>query len=173
NPSYSQTEWNHVYNDMERVYLVTLAKSTKSPLAPKSDEVKLEEEKKEPEKPKTTPPDVNAADKPDAAKPEAKGDEKKDPKPAEKKEKVVVKVDADGLPQRITVLPPAASGYRALSSVGDKLYYLKKGKLFLFEIEKEKETEIGDVAGYRISANQKKMLVKVGADFAIVDLPSG
>jgi tricorn protease len=173
NPGYSQTEWNHVYNDMERIYLVTLAKTTKSPLAPKSDEVKLEDEKKEPEKPKTTPPDVKAADKPDEAKSEAKGEEKKDPKPAEKKEKVVVKVDADGLPQRITVLPPAASGYRALTSVGDKLYYLKKGKLFLFEFEKEKETEIGDAAGYRISANQKKMLVKVGADFAIVDLPSG
>lgn len=173
NPTYSQTEWNHIYSDMERIYLITLAKSTKSPFAPKSDEVKFDEEKKDTEKPKTTPPDVKAEDKKDETKTEPKTDEKKDLKPAEKKEKVVVKVEADGLAQHITVLPPGASSYRNLSSVGDKLYYQKKGKLFVFELEKEKETEIGDVAGYRVSANQKKMLVKVGPDFAIVELPTG
>jgi tricorn protease len=170
NPTYSQTEWNHVYSDMERIYLVTLAKETKSPLAPKSDEVKLEA--KEADKPKTTPPDVKAADPKDETKSETKTDEKKDAKALEKKETVVVKVDADGLSQRITVLPPGASTYRNLASVGDKLYYQKKGKLFVFELDKEKETEIGDVAGYRISANLKKMLVKVGSEFAIVDLPT-
>ena len=26
NPTYSWTEWNHIYRDMSRVYLVTLAK---------------------------------------------------------------------------------------------------------------------------------------------------
>jgi len=57
--------------------------------------------------------------------------------------------------------------------VGQKLYYIKKGKLNLFDLEKEKETEVGEVAGYRISSDQKKMLVKTGSDFAIVDLPSG
>ena len=87
-------------------------------------------------------------------------------------DKVVVKIDADGLQQRITVLTPGASGYGNLTSVGDKLYYQKKGKLFAFELEKEKETEIGEVGGYRISADRKKMLVKTGSDFAIVDPPS-
>jgi tricorn protease len=43
----------------------------------------------------------------------------------------------------------------------------------VFEFEKEKETELGDVAGYRVSADQKKMLVRTGGDFAIVDLPTG
>ena len=40
NPTYGATEWNHVYNDMENIYFVTLAKDTKSPFAPKSDETK-------------------------------------------------------------------------------------------------------------------------------------
>ena len=173
NPTYGSTEWNHTYSDLQRLYLVTLAKDTKSPFAPKSDEVKLKDEKKE-EKPKNTPPDLQAADKSDKKdepKAEDKADVKKD---AEKKDekKVVVKVDADGLAQRIAVLQPGASGYGNLTSVGDKLYYQKKGKLFVFEMEKEKETEIGDVNGYRVSADRKKMLVKTGADFAIVDLPS-
>ena len=173
-PTYSQTEWNHVYNDMERIYLVTLAKDTKSPFAPKSDEVKLKDDKKD-EKPKDTPPDVKAGEteaKKDGDKPaDKKLDGKEEPKKEDKK--VVVKVDADGIQQRITVLPPGAAGYGGLTSVGEKLFYFKKGKLHFYELDKEKETEVGDAAGYRVTADRKKMLVKVGGDFAIIDLPGG
>ncbi len=38
NPVYSNTEWNHAYVDMERVYFVTLNAATPSPFAPKLDE---------------------------------------------------------------------------------------------------------------------------------------
>ena len=174
NPTYGSTEWNHIYSDLQRIYLVTLTKDTKSPFAPKSDEVKIKDEKKE-DKPKTTPPDVKADDKPAATNDQSLLTSAATNAPASdatKTNKVVVKLDADGLQQRITVLAPGASGYGNLTSVGDKLYYQKKGKLFVFELEKEKETEIGEVAGYRVSADRKKMLVKVGSDFAIVDLPS-
>ena len=85
---------------------------------------------------------------------------------------MVVSVDVEGLTQRITVLPPPASNYGSLTSVGDTLFYLKKGKLHLFDLEKEKETELGEVAGFRVSADRKKMLVKVGSELAILDLPS-
>ena len=174
-PEYGRTEWNHIYTDMQRIYLITLAKETKSPFAPKSDEVKLKEEHKDAAKPKDTPPDVKAADK--EAKPdERKADEDKESKKdGDKKEdkKVVVKVDAEGLQQRIAVVPGPASTYGNLTSVGEKLYYQRKGKLVLYELDKEKETELGDVAGYVVSSDGKKMLVKVGGDFAIVDLPTG
>ena len=174
NPTYGSTEWNHIYSDLQRIYLVTLAKDTKSPFAPKSDEVKIKDEKKE-EKPKNTPPDVKADDKEakkDEAKPDARTEAGKDSAKTNKSDKIVVKVDADGLAQRIAVLAPGAASYGNLTSVGDKLYYQKKGKLFVFELEKEKETEIGDVGGYRVSADRKKMLIRSGSDFAIVDLPS-
>jgi tricorn protease len=46
NPIYSQTEWNHAYRDMSRIYLLTLAKETPSPFAPENDEVKINEERK-------------------------------------------------------------------------------------------------------------------------------
>ncbi len=42
NPIYSQTEWNHAYADMGHLYMVTLSSETKSPFAPKNDEVKEE-----------------------------------------------------------------------------------------------------------------------------------
>jgi tricorn protease len=158
NPSYGQTEWNHTYSDMERIYLVTLAAATKSPLAPKSDEVKPRDDKAA-----VSGPEAQAA---------SDKDKDKDKDKAAKPSKVVVTVDVEGLTQRITVLPPPASNYGSLSSVGDKLFYVKKGKLHLFDLEKDKESELGEVAGFRVSADRKKMLVKVGSELAILDLPS-
>ncbi|HMO64041.1 MAG TPA: PDZ domain-containing protein [Verrucomicrobiota bacterium] len=198
NPTYGSTEWNHTYSDMQRIYLVTLAKDTKSPFAPRSDEVKLRDEKKEPDPgPKDEPPQPTA-DKPvrtltdilgdpqfrqvgaalakgedPAEAPAAKAEEKLDAASTNKTDKVTVKVDADGIQHRIAVLPPGAASYRGLTSSGDRLYYLKRGKLFVFELDKEKETEIGDVEGYQLSADRKKMLVRAGDGFAIVDPPTG
>lgn len=199
NPTYGSTEFNHTYSDTERLYFVALAKATSSPLAPKSDEVKLKDKGTDSG---VKPPDVKPEDRPvgtitgllndpqfrkvvaELARSEGRpptndvstssGDATgKAATSTNKTEKVTVVVDAEGLSQRIGVLPPGPSNYGDLTSVGDKLFYLKKGKLFVLEIEKEKETEIGEVAGYRISADQKKMLVRVGGDLAIVDLPSG
>ncbi|MFH0990870.1 MAG: PDZ domain-containing protein [bacterium] len=140
---------------MAKIYLVTLAKETKSPFEPKSDEVAVKEEKKGSVEKKDSKPDSGSAKK--------EGDSK---------------VDKDGLQQRITVLPIRASGYRNLQSVGQKLYYLRQGlhderaKLFLFELDKKKETELGDINGYEISADGKKMLVSQTGSYGIIDLPS-
>jgi tricorn protease len=150
NPTYGQTEWNYIYNDLAGIYLITLAKDTKSPFEPKSDEVKMEAEKAEKE-----------------AKPEKK------PAPS-----VTVKVDPQGLRDRVTALPIPASSYRNLQGVGDKLYYLRSGskdekaKLLLYELDKQKETELGEINGYEISADGKKMLVNQAGTYAIIDLPT-
>ena len=173
NPTYSQTEWNHVYNDMAGIYFVTLAKETKSPFAPKSDEVKIK--KDEPKKEGDKKPDEGKSDakKENDKKEGDKADTAKKDGDKKEEKKVVVKVDADGLAQRIGVLPIPASTYGQLTSVGDKLYYTRKGKLQLFELDKQKETELGDFPGFRVTADQKKMLVVGGGAHAIIDLPSG
>ena len=44
-PSFGEEEFEAVYLDMQRVYLVMLAKDTESPLAPRSDEVGKAEKK--------------------------------------------------------------------------------------------------------------------------------
>jgi tricorn protease len=153
NPIYSWTEWNHAYQDMERIYLVTLAKEVESPFKPKSDEVDIKKEE-----------------------PESEKSEKK--KKEKKKEKVVVKVDVNGLKDRIVGLPIKASNYRHLVSVGDKLYYNRKGaqdekaKLLMYDLKEQKETELGQIDGFEISADQKKMLVSREKSYAIIDLPS-
>ncbi|MHB8055316.1 MAG: S41 family peptidase, partial [Candidatus Aminicenantales bacterium] len=46
NPTFSAVEFNYSYASMSRVYCVTLAADTKSPFAPKSDEVEIKKEEK-------------------------------------------------------------------------------------------------------------------------------
>lgn len=154
NPIYSWTEWNHAYQDMERIYLVTLARDVKSPFYPKSDEVKITEASKE----------------------KGKKSKKSDEKKAEK-QSVQVKVDPEGLQERIVGLPIKASNYRNLVSVGSKLYYNRNGskdkktQLLMYDLEELKETELGQVDGFEVSADRKKMLVSQNKSYAIIDLP--
>jgi tricorn protease len=143
NPIFSETEWNHSYRDMARIYLVTLAKITPSPFRPKSDEAG------------------------EQAKPEDK------PKDA------TLKVDLEGLSGRVLQLPVQAAEYGNLQSVGANLYYIRRGSkdskpaFFLFDLAQRKETGLGSVSGYEISADGKKMLVHQDTRYGIIDLPKG
>ena len=47
-----------------------------------------------------------------------------------------------------------------------------KTVLAVYDLKARKETELGNYDGFDISANGKKMLVRSGHDFSIIDLPS-
>ena len=148
NPVYSQTEWNHAYVDMSRIYLITLAKETPSPFAPENDVVKLDEEKK---------------------------DEKKDDNEAEVK---VMKVDLDGIQDRVLSLPVSAGNYYGVTAVDDKVYYYASSSsnrgstMKVYDLKKKEETELGSNINYTLSANGKKMLVKMSGKWGVIDLPT-
>ena len=154
NPTFSQTEWNHAYVDMSKIYLITLAKDTQSPFAPKSDEVSI----------KDTLSDASKKEK-----------DKKENKP-EKADKTT-KVDLDGIIDRIIELPVAAANYNHIVTVGDKVYYMRNSskdrqrKIFMYDLGKQKENEIGEFNGYEISTDGKKMIISQNGSFAIIDLP--
>jgi tricorn protease len=162
NPTYGQTEFNYSYRDMAKIYLLTLAKETKSPFEPKSDEVKIKEEEKPPAKDEKAP----------AKEEGAKAEKKAEPAP----KTVTVKVDEDGLQARIAEFPVANAGYSRLVSIGGKLYYQvrksgEKVKLAMYDLEKRKETEFGEAEGYEVSADAKKMLIGRAGAYSIVDVP--
>jgi tricorn protease len=142
NPIYSQTEWNHAYQDMARIYFVTLAKETENPFKPRSDETGVEPAKPEPTKPGTP-----------------------------------IKVDVDGIVQRIHRLPVQPANYGNLHSVGSSLYYVRRSSrspgtaLQLFDLTTQKETALGTVSGFEISADGKKMLISKDGSYGIIDLP--
>jgi tricorn protease len=171
NPVYSSTEWNHAYLSMSRVYFVTLAKDTKSPFAPKSDEVAVKPEKPAP----AAPPSKEAAAAASAAAPE-------DKKSADKKESsgvAALKVDPDGLMDRLVALPGETANYGDINSIGDAVYYGRfkdmdaAASLMLYDLAELKEKDLGRVDGYEISADGKKMLVQKEGAYGIIDLPKG
>lgn len=156
NPIYSQTEWNHAYQDMERVYLLTLSKDTESPFKLKNDEVEIKKE------------EVKSETK-DTKKDEAKSDKKE----------AGMKVDIDGIKNRIVGLSIASGNYFNLSCVDDKVYYSRRGSkdektiLLMYDLKEQKENELGQIDGYEISADNKKMIVGQSGSYAIIDLPKG
>lgn len=158
NPIYSWTEWNHAYQDMERIYLLTLNKEVESPFKPRSDEVEIK------------------ADTAKAETGKAAASKKESKEPA-KPQPVVVKIDFDGLLDRLVSLPIKPASYSHLVTVGDQVYYQRKGSmdekplLLLYDLKEQKETELGQIDGFEISFDQKKMLVGQQKSYALIDLP--
>jgi len=177
-PIFGDEEFANIYRDMQRIYLITLAKETESPLAPRSDEVgnaekkRAKQKEKEAEEKKPTPSD------------------QKSDKEVKPKKPVVVKVDLDGIHDRITAVETTPGDYRDLRLIDDRIFYLRrtvgdetgededpfenrdrKSHLCAYSLEDRKETVLGDVNAYQISADGKKMLVKIKKDYAIIDLP--
>jgi tricorn protease len=179
-PTFGAEEFANVYRDMERVYLVTLAKETANPLAPKSDEVGKAEEKRKKEKAK------EAEEKKPEASPSATKPEEKPKKPA------VVKVDTDGIQNRILGLEITAGNYRNIRMLDEgRIFYLrrtaaddvgeeeeelfpendKKSHLCVYDVDDRKETVLGDANNYEITFGGKKMLLKIKKDYFIIDMP--
>lgn len=180
---FADERFDAIYRDMERIYFVTLAKDTESPTAPRSDEVgKKRDKQKEKEK------ETAAAEK----KPDDKSspkDKKSDTKEEKPKTPPPVKVDLDGIQERITALEIPPGNYTNIRLVDDRVFYQRRTvgddkaddndgdggdrvwHLCSYSLEDRKETVIGDVASYQISQDGKKMLVKIKKDYAIIDLP--
>ncbi|MFL6513435.1 MAG: PDZ domain-containing protein [Chthoniobacterales bacterium] len=182
-PLFGEERFDAIYRDMQRVYLVTLSKDTESPMAPRSDEVgKKRDKEKEKEK--------SGADKKseDKAENRDKSSPAKQPTPTPAPP---VKVDIDGIQNRIVALKITPGNYSNLRMVDDRIFYLRRtvgddkdddeeeqefggeqpSHLCSYSLEDRKETVIGDVMTYEISHDGKKMLVKVKKDYAIIDLP--
>ena len=136
------------------IYLITLRKDIPSPLAKESDEEKPEEDKKEEKKEEKT--------------------ENEQP----------FSIDFDGIGHRILSIPVDAGNYYGLRAGEEgKIYYLKapirRGaadsdtKLMMYDLKKREETEIlAKADDYALTANGKKILVRAGRSWSIIDAGS-
>jgi tricorn protease len=118
NPQYSRIEWNYSFTDMSGVYMVMLSKDTPSPLMGKDPSVKPSEDKPAPAAP--------------AKKDDKKKNAKQDDKKPEAKPAVNVKVDEEGLADRIVKLPFKGRGFYC---DGKSIWYSGRGgtRIFTFE----------------------------------------
>ncbi len=165
NPIYSQVEWNYAYTNMSNIFLVTLSKETASPFAPENDEVKISS---------APAKEGAAADKP-------KSKDKKDPAAktdAAKETPAPLKIDLEGIQDRIVELPLKASNYGNLYAIDDKIYYNESASggdgrnAKVYDLKNKKEIDLGSGISFDITANNKKMLVHQGDKYAMIDLPS-
>ena len=134
------------------IYLVTLQKDTLSPFVRESDEETIKQEKTEPEK---------LADK--------KKKETRNTPPPET-ETSVVKIDIEGIRERIVSIPVSAGNYYNLGvGASGEIYYIVRpsgrgssATLRKYDLKERKDSEIMEADNFIISADTKKMLYSKG-----------
>ena len=163
-------DFSYVYSNPSKVYALTLRKDLPSPFAPESDEVKADEknekaaggEKKE--KDKTTGKDKE-----------------------EKKEIEPIKIDLEGIEDRIAVFPISPGNYSTPRANKSAVFYLSgpvahltggpdgpAGDLHAFDWEKKKDgVLISGVGGYDLSPDGSKILYAAGEQYGILDAKPG
>jgi len=158
NPIFSDADFNAGYKDMAKIYLITLSKETPSPFAPKDDEVNMKKD--------TNSPSAKASAK--ILKPASN--------PA--KPNNDIKIDLDGLADRLIAMPIDASNYGTLYANANDIYYEKRShfdkatSLIYFSLKDKKETILGQFDDFQVSADEKKMLVVKEKNYAVIDMPT-
>ena len=148
NPIYSSIEWNFAYRDMEGIYLVMLAKDTPSPFLLKDDQVMAGSQ---------------PADSP-------KGDAKKGGKSKAHADAGAVRIDIDGIADRIVKVPVGTGSYGNFICDGSHLWYSGRGSVRMFDFAEQKDEVIADRAMMMASADMKSALYLKGDDIYVVPL---
>ena len=152
NPTFSNVEFEIAYLNVAKLYILPLSKATANPFAPVNNEV--------------------------AVKGEAAGEKQGGEKEKKEPSKDVV-IDEDNLSDRILALSAEPGNYNELSAVEGKLYYLRrsdpdhKSSLAVVDLKENKETVLGEVDWFDISADGRKMLLRRGNSRYVIDLPGG
>ena len=169
-------------------YVVVLSKDGASPIPPESDDEKIkEEEKKKDDKNPVPPPKAESDDKDKkddkaGAKTDAKGDDaKKEDKTEDKK--VEVKIDLEGIGNRILSLPVPPRNYGGLYAGKTGVIYLLEGSplgrpsdggpniraLWRFTTDKRKTEQVGsDLSVFLVSADASKALISQHNSLSII-----
>lgn len=153
NPTYSWTEWNHSYTNMEGIYLVTLAKDTKSPFELQNDVVT--ENKTESK--------------------DDKKEEKSDEKKSEESKDIVI--DLDNIQNRIVKFPFGAGSYYGMDFTDGGMYFMGKTasensfSMKYYDFESRETETIGDFSWFQISANKKKVMINNHGKYYVLDVP--
>ena len=144
------------------IYLATLRRDITSPFAKESDEEKGPGEKADTEKPAVSAPAKTT-------KKVAKSDS------AAEVTDVLLKIDTEGLQERIVNIPVSAGNYASLgvAATGEILYIVRpqisqgSSTLRKYNIKDRKDEEVMELDNYTVSSDRKKMLYNKGQTFGI------
>lgn len=165
-------DWSFITLNTSQLFAMALTKETKSPYLYEDNAIASSDKKDD--------------EKKDDDKKDKKGDKDDDDDDKEDK-KVEVKIDWDGLTERLVLLPTGAGRYGGLGAVEGKLYYFSydvRGwkedahgddedpgiALHCFDIKKKKDYTVADGArGYMMSLDRKKMVIRTKDGFTVLD----
>ncbi|MCK5847249.1 MAG: PD40 domain-containing protein, partial [Bacteroidales bacterium] len=144
-PQYSETEWNHSYGNMNKIYFITLQENDKGPFALEdaeafSEKKETEEEKKD-EKVNVIIDFENIANR------------------------VVELPIGAGYYWNVNAVNNKV--YYNQYRTGQKGSMMK-----LYDLNKQEEKELGKDIGYELSSDNKKMLISKSGNYYLIDLPS-
>ncbi len=95
-----------------------------------------------------------------------------------KDSKTNVKIDFDGIQNRLIALPIRPSNYWNIYCLNDKVYYNQMSEedddvsMYMYDLKKKKETLITTGTGFHINWNGEKMLIASGKKIAVIDVPT-
>jgi tricorn protease len=157
-PALSQIEFNYATDRDNGIFALALRKDVKNPFPPESDEVTVS---KDGDKPKT----------------EERKDEKKEDKPKE-----YIRIDYDGLADRVARVPIDADNFDGLVVSKEYLIYGRAGtpfygrdsypseSLVLYSFKDRKESTLAEnIHAYTVSDDGKKILVHFERDYKLFD----
>lgn len=160
-PNYSDQDGTFIYANSTQVAVIPLTKEEPSPLLPQNDEAVVQKEESK----------DSGTDK---------GKKKDDEKAADKK---ALKIDFDGIEERVVILPLDAGNYAALAATPGKLIYHKASNtgsgeysapLYFYDLKSRESQKIVDNANaFELSANGEKLALWSGGKIAIVDVKAG
>jgi tricorn protease len=168
-PVYSDFDNTWTYPNATQLAAIALRADVESLLAAENDTVAIVAD---------TDEDVDSDEEGDAGE-KANEDEADDGDDADEEEDKSVEIEFEYFERRLMVLPPDAGNMGGLSAVSGKVAYIRfpnsgsSGGSFALKYydleEKEEKTVMEDINGYDISADGKKVLVRKGSDYGIVD----
>jgi tricorn protease len=178
-PALSQIEFNFATDRGNGIFALALRKDVKNPFPPESDEVTIAKEGE-----KSGAAEKTKSDEPKESKDDKK-DEKRDEKKEEKKEekpKSYIRIDFEGLSDRVARVPVEADNYQGLAVTKDNLIYGHAGTpfygrdsyppatLILYSLKDRKETTLAEnIREFRVSADGKKIMVHFERDYKLFD----
>ena len=177
-PLLSDWEFNYAIESDIEIFAMSLRKDVKHPFPPQSDEVTLDGDTGSASDGAKSAKDAkDAKDAQDAKDGKSKGD-----KDSKKKTITPIKIDFDGLAQRVTRVPVDAANLTALMAKEEHLLFLSGGPQYygrdaaqktalkVFSIkDREATTLADDVDAYALSADGSKLLAHQGTDYNLYD----
>ncbi len=145
NMNFSSYEFDFVYNKAEKIYAMALTKDAPKLFKDENDEESVK-----------------------SAKTSKKGKKGKKAK-SDVKKAVTVKIDFEGLNDRVVAFPIKAGNIGGIAPIEGGILYFKDGGLYKFDINKKKsELIIKGISGLKVSADGKKLLYKSGIKYGII-----